>query len=378
MRRKLIALAVAGVASTAAMAQMNVTLYGNVDVAVIHASGTSSGTNVGAAVATGSGIDAAGNRLGSQTSMISGTRSATSKVGFKGSEALGSGLKASFVVETPIDASGNAGQAAPSAANAGLFGSYESSIGLEGDFGAVSFGRMGTGADYPTFDAAGDASPGSIQFLMYDQSNTRANNTIKYVTPSFSGFTGTYLLSMSENQGGVSTAATSTGTQTSLELTYVNGPLLVKLGQTLARDILSNAGALGTKFTLNNLGVAYDFGPARVSGQYVTQRNSTVGGAAATIDATTLQLGVKVPLDAHLISVNYVTTDDRRIQNADASSWYLGYDYALSKRTTAYLGSAWVSNKNGAGFSANSANISGGNLPAGRINAVFAGMNHTF
>jgi len=88
-------------------------------------------------------------------------------------------------------------------------------------------------------------------------------------------------------------------------------------------------------------------------------------------------------MGAHAFSVNYVTTDDKRIQNSDASSWYLGYDYAMSKRTTAYLGATAVSNKNGATFSAlalTGVGNTGNNATtaAARTQALFAGMNHSF
>mgnify|MGYP000753321305 CR=1 FL=1 len=96
----------------------------------------------------------------------------------------------------------------------------------------------------------------------------------------------------------------------------------------------------------------------------------------------------------HMVRVNYVNTNDKRVNNADASSWYLGYDYSMSKRTTAYFGAAAVSNKNGAGFSANAdttaamTGVNRGNTTtaatlataaaSGRTSAFVAGMNHSF
>ncbi|MBK7685506.1 MAG: porin [Rhodocyclaceae bacterium] len=76
MQKKLIALAIAGLASSAAFAQSNVTIYGIVDVAYTHSSSGSSST---------SGIDSGGW--------------SSSRMGFRGTEDLGDGLKALFTLE---------------------------------------------------------------------------------------------------------------------------------------------------------------------------------------------------------------------------------------------------------------------------------------
>ena len=78
MQKKLIALAIAGLASSAAFAQTNVTVYGLVDMGVINvkADGRSSGWKIDNGLSAGS------------------------RLGFKGEEALGNGLKAVFTLET--------------------------------------------------------------------------------------------------------------------------------------------------------------------------------------------------------------------------------------------------------------------------------------
>jgi predicted porin len=76
MQRKIIALAVASLASGAALAQTNVTVYGVVDAGYLYSSGNQPGGGSNTFSGLSSGISA-GNRIG-----------------FKGSEALGNGLKA--------------------------------------------------------------------------------------------------------------------------------------------------------------------------------------------------------------------------------------------------------------------------------------------
>jgi len=403
MQKKLIALAIAGLASSGVMAQSNVTVYGNIDLAVVNASGTSSAVQAGGtsgAVQTGVGINAdavAPVTRGSVTTMDSGTRS-TSRVGFKGTENLGSGLKASFVVETTVAADGATGQAAPAG---NFFADREASLALEGSLGAIKLGRQATKAidSFGDFDATGDSGPGSIGYLLpVTVSSSRANNSVKYETPNLGGFVGSYQFSMSENQDKV--AAATSGSQSSMTLVYAAGPVAIQGSHFIARDYALTESTyklplatkvataqLGKTLTIAHLGGSYDFGVAKLMGQHVTVRNTQMAGETArTIDATTSNLGVTVPLNAHLFRVNYVKTNDKRANNQDATSWGLGYDYSLSKRTTMYAGAAKVSNTNGAQFSANTgtANALSGvaasqtSAADGRTNAYYAGVNHTF
>ncbi|MEI7432128.1 MAG: porin, partial [Betaproteobacteria bacterium] len=80
MQKKIIALAVAGLVSGVAFAQSNVTVYGIADV----------------------GVEVANAGNGTQFRVQSG-QSAGSRIGFKGEEALGNGLKAEFVLEAGVN-----------------------------------------------------------------------------------------------------------------------------------------------------------------------------------------------------------------------------------------------------------------------------------
>jgi predicted porin len=86
MQKKIIALAIAGLASTAAFAQSNVTIYGVVDAAYVY-----TGVNGGNTLNT--------NESHSQdTSLIQSGQLDGSRIGLKGTEDLGNGLKAVFVL----------------------------------------------------------------------------------------------------------------------------------------------------------------------------------------------------------------------------------------------------------------------------------------
>src|SRR5574343_1919570 len=97
MQKKIIALAIAGLASTAAFAQSNVTIYGRMDLGAAYRGGDSGG----AAAAPGKYEIASGVGAGS-------------RIGFKGVEDLGNGLKAVFQSEfgIGIDQAGSSSSAA--------------------------------------------------------------------------------------------------------------------------------------------------------------------------------------------------------------------------------------------------------------------------
>ena len=116
MQKKIIALAVAALASSAAFAQSNVTVYGIADVgqAFVKSSGAANGVNQGTV-----------GRLDSNSSYL----------GFKGVEDLGNGLKALFQFETGF------------AADKGFWSSTATSgrdsyVGLTSNFGTVLAGNL--------------------------------------------------------------------------------------------------------------------------------------------------------------------------------------------------------------------------------------------
>ncbi len=116
MQKKLIALAIAGLVSAPAFAQSNVTIYG---VADAYMGFGDHGANDMAAVSSGG---------------LSGSR-----IGFRGAEDLGNGLKAVFTYEQGFDLDDSVN----SDASQGLGGkARQSFVGLGGSFGTVSLGRQ--------------------------------------------------------------------------------------------------------------------------------------------------------------------------------------------------------------------------------------------
>src|SRR3954471_7838317 len=174
MKKSLLALAVLTAVTGAAYAQSTVTLYGKVDLGLVLDSGSASGKSVRVA----SGVTG-GSRLG-----------------FKGVEDLGGGMKASFQLETGYCADSTAG-AANFCTGGNNFMGRQAHGDLTGAFGALSAGRQYSlgFSNLSTIDPFGTAFAGQTTNVsptgtyMMDPSGIRLNNSVQYTTPSMHGVT---------------------------------------------------------------------------------------------------------------------------------------------------------------------------------------------
>ena len=270
MKKSLIALA-AVAAVGAASAQSSVTLYGVLDAAYNNLSATNAGT---LSRVTGNGANQA------------------SRIGFRGVEDLGGGLKASFVLEAAINVdngtgstsvansttigqtltsgTGNTGANAINSALAssaggaqGLTFNRRSTVSLAGNFGEVRVGRDLTPSflNLATFDPFGNVGVGSALNVVLGSLNPAANsvappgspkpqirssNSIGYITPGgLGGFYGQAMYAFSEVPSnctafGVAAAGTSLtntcagvagdGKYLGLRGGYANGPMDFAVG----------------------------------------------------------------------------------------------------------------------------------------------------
>jgi len=192
MNKKLVAVAVAGMlaAPLAAQAQTaNVTLYGrlNLDMEVVNVKMDTT-QNPGNTPFDGN----------AQKQNIFRVVSNSSRLGVRGSEALGGGLSAIFQIESAVSAANGGGVGS-------TLGTRETFVGLQGGWGTVKMGYFLTPYDdiHPIFGSVPTLATGILgtQALW---SNTgwsgnyqyggafddRAANSIRYDSPNFAGFTG--------------------------------------------------------------------------------------------------------------------------------------------------------------------------------------------
>jgi len=349
MQKKLIALAIAGLASSAAFAADNVTIYGRLDYGFMARSGNSGGVqNAETKNEFGSGLQA-GSRLG-----------------FRGAEELGNGLKAIFEVEfgTAVDQIAgtlNATGAAANGSTAATWVNRHSYVGLTGGFGTVVGGRL-DGVRYGIFnkyDPFAGGTVGNFTHMSKGQVD-RADNAIAYISPNFSGFTGTLAYSTNISgaegaNGGYTGAAVAAapGNHNDLRLhtfmvNYANGPIDLTADAEQVKSEDSNNG-LDLKVRVYTLAGSYDFGVAKVSALYDWHKVDLNGSEVA--DDRAWFLGAKIPFAGKFAAkVNYGRSEDKKSSNADANKWALGVDYALSKRTNFYADYGSIHNDTNAAF----------------------------
>ena len=322
MKKTLIALA--ALAATGAFAQ-NVTVYGRLDAG--YAATTNSTTQAGVNTDT-------------KSSGVQSHNSVSSMWGLKGTEDLGGGMNAFFILEQDIyPANGTVGQtgaaggvstaAAPNPA-AGF--NRTSLVGVNGGFGSVSFGR-----DYNfVFKLIGATDVMSLSRLSTVQlaaniGGSTIANMVNYSTPNFGGF----MVNLNYGNQDTSSGATTNQTKvTAITGTYANGPLFVGIGS--GNTTVTTTGDTKTDGTA--LGASYDFGKFKLAGNYITSKSTSIAGAI-TADATETNLGATMPIGKITLAAQIGRNTLKADSGTDVSGtdWVLGADYALSARTALFV-----------------------------------------
>ncbi|GAC1521993.1 MAG: porin [Collimonas sp.] len=360
MKKSLIALAVLGAIAGAAQAQSSVTIYGIVDTGLVYTSKAITPTG------------GTGSKFSLNSGIVQGSR-----LGFKGVEDLGGGLKALFQLEAGF----NNDTGALNGQDKGTTNLFrrKSVVGLGGNFGSVLLGRQTDVLDdvsqWTSVQDFGGVT-GSVGHNLNRLEGTRTNNSIRYNTPDLAGFTASAIYGFGEAAG-----QTSNGQSFGLGGQYANGPLglfaayyqskLGTIGGTNASDtsILGNTsfaghGAAGdTALKTFSLGASYQAGPARLYGNWsrtkqplaytstlgatgVLQPGSFTVGSFNNTKADIFELGVNYAVTAPLhllasVQYNKLTFADAGSAKGKLTQINLGTDYFLSKRTDLY---AFVSN----------------------------------
>jgi len=349
MKKSLIALAVLA-ASGAAMAQSSVTIFGIVDVGVGHLSATNSVT----------GVTQSGN--------------SSSRLGFRGVEDLGGGLKAGFWLEgaiSPDTGTGAGGSVAGADANSFKF-ARRSTISLAGNFGEVRLGReLAVGYDKPSsYDPFGQVGFASIQNF----SVVRVSNGVSYRTPAnLGGFWVAGHYGFGEIAGGG-----SDGRYVALAGGYDNGPLSVTIAGDQLKEggIINGYGGAAVVDNLKSISVAgsYDLGVVKPALIYRSERGGTVVNAKTDLYA----LALTAPVGPGRLIGYYARYDNKRNSN-DSDALAVGYVYDLSKRTAVYGTYAHMKNKNSAARGLPTSGLSAVTVGAGEnVDGYQVGIRHAF
>ncbi len=362
MKKSLVALAV--LAATSAFAQSTVQITGTMDAGY-------------------QSIDYKGNKVNG----INGNGSSTSGFQIRGTEDLGGGLKANFLMGTDwnvVSRNANTGTASviatPVNSTAGTFGNGELSLGLSGGFGALTMGHLafntltttGTGQPFGTAVGSGYAS---IYRVNAAGTLVRDDNAVRYMTPTMNGFTGSLYKSYKQTKATGTDFSASLGAYDKLGsqevgINYAAGPIAASYSS-LKQDSV-NVGTGTTENTVNTLGANYTMGAAKLF--VLNQTNKTTTGTVAT-DTKYTSVSATYTMGATTLMIQSGSLKQsagaKAGQKSDMTS--IGADYALSKRTTAYLRNESIDDK--AGVIAAAATIDGTGTKRTR---TAIGVRHTF
>lgn len=342
MKKSLLALAILASFAGAASAQSSVTVYGVVDAGVTREIGGAAG----AITKLATGVQS-GNRLG-----------------FKGTEDLGGGLKANFQIENGFDL-----DTGMTRQGGRLFG-RQAYVGLSGGFGAVNLGRQYNPIflSMDSIDPFGTGLPGATTNLM-SAGKVRIDNAVTYSSPDASGFTFNGLYGAGEIAG-----STSSNRTLGASANYANGPVVATLAYDKTNSNPAVIGSTGQKNIL--LGGTFNFGPVIAHAAYETEK----GDSGSKVDFRDYLAGVTVPVGAGSFIASYIKKTDRATNSSlGGKQIAVGYTHSLSKRTNLYTTYSHISN-DAQGINYVSDASSGGSVPnAGHSSAAFTvGIRHKF
>ena len=334
MNKKLLVTLMAMGLTGIAHAQTNVTIYGTVDTGLIKE--------------TGSDV-----RMGSNDDSL---------IGFKGTEELGSGMKATFQLERRFslnngtkfsgnnaldilqgaDPDGEDGVEWQGAANVGLQGEAWGAVrlGRVNDIAIENFGALDPFAYYGVGSAMGGYN------ILYSE---ELANPIRYDSPSWAGFgiNLSYTLGH-ETHGAENRIYDDYGNDGfGIGLKYDNGPLML----TANYDRLADS----DKSWLWNAGGAYTYQGFKVSVGYQSTKVKSAamnvlsgGDINADVDQKDWLVGLQYNTGPHTVKFSYNRgeVESHTEYDGKANKYSLGYTYDMSKRTSLYAMVAYTDSDN--------------------------------
>lgn len=336
--------------SAPAFAQSSVTLYGMLDVGVTYTNNVTSAQGHGSQVALQSGV------------------LHPDIWGLTGKEDLGGGNFATFRLESQFQTSDGA-LIVPGSAF-----SYQSYVGLGGNWGTVTLGRQFDfmGDTMPAFAVASNTPAGLLAWSLPANSSAggaldnrvwgvQTNNAVKYVSPTFSGFSFGGMFGFGNVPGSLAQSSAQ-----SYLLSYDNGTFSAALAYYGQHDVSSGGNLRDVAG-----GAAYNLGAFRFFGVISDVRISS----DTSPRATTYEGGLTYSVTPAFQLGGGFQYQDRNNNIGSAEQVTLTADYFLSKRTDLYAVFALGHDK---GYGAQVEAAMGGNASGSMQNAVRVGLRHQF
>jgi predicted porin len=345
MKKSLLALAVLGAFTGAAYAQSSVTLFGIVDQSVNY-------------VKNG----------GTHTTTLASNQLNSNRLGFRGVEDLGGGLKAGFWLEAGMDngtgvAGGASGNVAAGDGTSSQLFNRRSTVSLMGNFGELRLGRDYTASFWNTVfdDVNGANGIGNSLTVMSTlgsgaQTLVRANNVVAYFLPGgLGGFYGQVQAALGQGN--------DNNKYTGARFGYGAGPMDVNIGYGQTKTV-------GSDFKMFNVGGSYDFGVAKVFALYNQNKY-------ASLKQDLYELGAGVPVGPGQFRAAYSHSKiTGGATDPKADLMWVEYIYDLSKRTSVYTTYAHIKNDGGAAYTVLSGTA--GSALNDKSDGFNVGIRHSF
>lgn len=393
MNKKLIAIAIATVVSAPAMAATsNVEVYGLMSL----------------------GVDSVNTELANGTSNRVGRVSDyATRLGFKGSEDLGNGLKAIWQIESQVTADGGASTSTASGGVSGATTAFGGAtlrntfVGLSSkDMGSAMIGKIDTPyksstgrfdlfsdtmGDYNGLVGAAGASNAAVAGVVSAASaisagnyfDLRPANIATYVSPNFSGFTASasYVFGAESATSGT----VSNGNAVSLAAMYDAGPLYLTAAYEKQNLGTSTSGSLATGGSTADqerkawkLGASYNIMDFTLAAMYEkTDDNLNTVNSGNLYGHSTWFLSGKYQMGAIALKAQYAKASETDVANTGAKLYTLGADYGFSKRTTVYALYTKISNESAANYNF-ALNAAPGSAAGADVGGVSLGVKHSF
>ncbi len=344
---KAVAMAVISLSAAPVFAQSSLTMYGILDQAIEWSNGPKNASN---------------NQLGSAGWQLVNGISNGSRLGFRGSEDLGGGMKAIFAIETRFnvdtgDTGGGLGMPPnPSdkkSVNANLkFWNAQSWVGLESGWGRLTAGRQYV----PLYNALNNIDATTYRYYNNQSQffNNRLDNALLYQTPKFAGLVVEAMYAFGANLAPSANTGTNAypqdqGNSYGLGARWEQGNFLFggaymnygvdKSGYTLfssrvewgagAAWRFSKTGQIGATYLTSSLGTGVTSSDNNI-------KNGVVADTSASTDF--IIVSGRIGLGPGVLYGNYAYKDPNNYKNLKAQNLFgITYDLPLSKRTDVYL-----------------------------------------
>ncbi|MBO9686965.1 porin [Roseateles chitosanitabidus] len=342
MKKSLVALAVLAGFAGAASAQSSVTLFGVIDVAARYT-----------------------KAHGQDTKQLAKDGSSSSRIGVRGVEDLGGGLKAGFWLEGALSAD-------TGTADSSRFWGRRASVSLMGDFGEVRLGRGKTSTrlvvdDFDVYSTTGlgdvtrSYSTFGLTSALYD-TNNRADNLVQYFLPSdLGGVYGSFDVAAGEGAQGKK---------------MYGGRLGYKVDDLNVAAGYQTTDTQNTKFKQLSLGGSYDFKVVKVSALWSQLKLSQFKQNIYTIGAV-VPVTAAGSVTAQFSKASTNSAADAAAATAgDAKVFTIGYQHNLSKRTALYTTASYIKNDGRTKFSVADNAVQA--FSGGKSGGLDVGIKHSF